>query len=168
MSPSQSGKLKPCIGCGALVPDVEGPRHKYIGASPGCWAVFGEVLAKEYSDVLYASAHQLTVDTYAVQHPGTPSPQSIQSVAVHLVSLFCVLERGFDLGRAAGVKQQLSKEREKFIWLEPPAALGDVTIIDVAKARDAVEHRRIVGRWASAVWQAWSPHHAAVRRWAGI
>ena len=63
-----------CTGCGALVPDTPGPTHRYIGASPQCWALFGEVLAREYSDFRYASVHQLTVDSYAAQHPGTPSP----------------------------------------------------------------------------------------------
>lgn len=148
------------------MPDADGPTHKYIGASAGCWAVFGEVIAKEYSDVLYASAHQLTVDAYAAQHPGTPSPQSIQSVALHLVSLLCVLERGYDPARAAAVKQQLSKQKERFVWLEPPRSLGGLTILDVARAKDSVEHKTVVREWASSVWRAWSPHHEAVRRWA--
>ena len=87
--------LRPCVGCGALVPEIEGPTHRYLGASPGCWAVYGEVLEKEYGDYLrYAPVHRLTVDAYAAQHPGVPSPQSIQSVAVHLIRLHLVLERG--------------------------------------------------------------------------
>ena len=32
--------------------------------------VYGEVLAREYSDPSYVSLHRLTADTYAVQHPG--------------------------------------------------------------------------------------------------
>lgn len=163
---TEAYELKPCVGCGALMPDVDGPTHKYIGASPGCWAIYGEVLAKEYSDVLYYSAHQLTADTYAVQHPGAPSRQSIQSVAVHLVSLFGVLEGGFNYEQAVAIKQKLTKEREKFFWLEPPASLGEITILDVAKAKDAVEHKTVVREWATAVWRAWSPHHATVREWA--
>lgn len=83
--------LRPCVGCGALVPEIEGPTHRYLGAPPGCWAVYGEVLEKEYGDCSrYALNHRLTVD--AAQHPGVPSPQSIQSVAVHLIRLY--LERG--------------------------------------------------------------------------
>ena len=39
------------------------------------------------------AAHQLTVDAYAIQHPGKPSAQSIQSVCVHLISLYASLER---------------------------------------------------------------------------
>ena len=74
----------PCIGCGALVPQQDGPTHRYMESSPGCWAIYCEVLAQEYSDIAFATAHRLTVDAYAVQHPGTPSPQSIQSIGVHL------------------------------------------------------------------------------------
>ena len=84
-----------CPDCGALTPDVDGPTHPYVGASVGCWAMYGEVLAKEYGEYRYPSVHRLTVDAYSVQHPGTPSRRSIQSVAVHLVSLYLVLERGF-------------------------------------------------------------------------
>lgn len=83
----------PCRGCGALVPDTEGPTHRYLGASPGCWAVYGEILEKEYSDYRYWRAHRFTVDAYAVQHPGESSPPAIQSVAVHLISLYLMLEK---------------------------------------------------------------------------
>jgi hypothetical protein len=70
-----------------LVPDVEGPVHRYLESSPGCWRLYGEVLAREYSDLAFWAAHRLTVDSYAVQHPGRSSPQTIQSVCVHLLSL---------------------------------------------------------------------------------
>ena len=75
---------RPCAGCGALVPVTDGPTHPYIGASPGCWAIYGEVLAREYGEYAYPPVHRLTVDAYAAQHPGVPSRRSIQSVAIHL------------------------------------------------------------------------------------
>jgi len=53
-----------CLGCGAQVPDIDGPVHAYMASAPGCWQTYGEVLAAEYSDVTYWPAHQLTVDTY--------------------------------------------------------------------------------------------------------
>ncbi len=81
-----------CVGCGALFEDREGPTHRYMESSPGCWALYGEVVAREYLDFLaYGALHRLTVDTYAAQHPGLLSPQSIQSVALHLMSLSLVL-----------------------------------------------------------------------------
>jgi len=163
----QDTKLIPCIGCGALVPDVDGPTHKYIGASPGCWAIFGEVLAKEYTDFArYAPIHRLSVDVYAVQHPGTPSRQSIQSVAVHLVGLYAALECGLDFAQATDAIRRALKWREEFVWLDPPAPMNWLTILDAAKARDLAEHESVVRRWAESVWEAWSPHHATVHRWA--
>ncbi|MBA3441961.1 MAG: hypothetical protein H0T92_19040 [Pyrinomonadaceae bacterium] len=67
-----NNELKPCIGSSALVPDNDSPTRKYIDASPGCWAVFGQVLAKEFSDITYFPVHNLT----------TPKPLSIR--AYHL------------------------------------------------------------------------------------
>ena len=43
----------------------------YFNASPECWSVFTEVLGSEFSSaLLFGQVHQLTVDTYAVQHAG--------------------------------------------------------------------------------------------------
>jgi hypothetical protein len=50
--------------------------HPYIGSASGCWLLYSEVLAREYGDLRYAPAHQLTVDVYAVQHPGVPERRS--------------------------------------------------------------------------------------------
>jgi hypothetical protein len=161
-------ELKPCFGCGALFPAVDGPIHPYLGASAGCWAVYGEVLAREYGEYRYPAVHRLTVDTYSVQHLGIPSRRSIQSVAVHLVSLWLILECRFSSEKAtAGIRAALG-HRHEFVWLAPPSRLGDLTILDVCNATDFVKHKAVVKRWAESVWQAWSPHHETVRRWAGF
>jgi len=155
-----------CIGCGARVAEGDGPAHKYIGASPGCWALYGEVLAREYTDPRYGTAHQLTVDAYAAQHPGTPSPQSIQSVTVHLVGLYVVCELGRSPQQARKTIQRAVQHKKDFIWLEPPRPLGSMTIVDIHKAKDHSEHNALVRDWAVSVWKAWEPHHAMIRRWA--
>ena len=78
---------EPCPGCGArYLPQVLDETHPYIGASPACWATFGEVLAREFGDTTFGRVHRQTVDIYAVQHPGTDDRRQRQSVAVHLVS----------------------------------------------------------------------------------
>ena len=161
-----SPELRPCPGCGALVPDIDGPTHRYLGASPGCWAVYGEVLEKEYGDYRYWPVHRLTVDAYAVQHPGKPSPQTIQSVAVHLISLYLVLEEARSLDEAMEAMQQATTRKQHFAWLEPPASLGEVTVVYVRDAKNPAEHTERVREWASSTWEAWSPHHEVVRRWA--
>jgi len=98
MASTRKGSTRP--GCGGIFPDTDGPTHLYLGSSPGCWAVYSDVLAKEYGEYRYPEVHRLTVDAYAVQHPGTPSRRSIQSVAVHLISLYLMFERGLDAQKA--------------------------------------------------------------------
>ena len=72
----------------AQVPDFDGPTLRYLdAASPGCWAIFGEILVNEYGAYNHPDAHRLSVDTYAVQHPGRAMSQTIQSVTAHLNSL---------------------------------------------------------------------------------
>lgn len=159
-------KIKACYGCHARVPDIDGPIHPYIGASPGCWAIYVEVLAKEYGEYRHPCVHRLTVDTYAAQHPGVPSRQAIQSVAVHLISLFLLIERCFDFDHMTEAINRALKQRDNFVWLEPPAALGDITILDVQKAKNLKAHTRRVKKWAEAVWEAWAPHRATIQRWA--
>jgi hypothetical protein len=161
-------ELQRCPGRGALLPETDGPTHPYLGASAACWAVYGEVLAKEYGEYRYPSCHRLTVDTYSVQHPGTPSRRSIQSVAVHLISLHLVLERGYSAEEATeGIRRALG-QRQDIAWLEPPSPLGHLTILDVRKALDYAEHEATVKRWAKSAWQAWSPHHETIRGLAAL
>ncbi|MEM1263070.1 MAG: DUF5946 family protein [Pseudomonadota bacterium] len=154
-----------CPGCGVVLPRVDGPVHKYMESTPSCWAAFGEVLTREYSDATYMSVHRLTVDAYAVQHPGKPSPQSIQSVAVHLISLHSVLEQGLSTNAAMSLMQRCA-DAMSFTWLEPPASFGGLTVVDVLKADTATEHHAAVKRWAESTWQAWSPHHEQIALWA--
>ncbi len=163
---NESTKLAPCTGCGASFPEVKGPTHRYMESSPGCWAAYGEVLAREYSNPAYFEVHRLTVDAYAAQHPGRPSPQSIKSVGYHLIRLCLLLERGLDMRRANDAMLAITKLKDRFVWLAPPPSLGAVTARDVWEAESAAEHKRLVRAWARSVWEAWSPHHDVVHRWA--
>jgi hypothetical protein len=86
-----------CLSCKVLVPAIEGPTHEYILSVPGCWQLYGEILAKEYMPENYdADLHRITVDAYAAQHPGIPNRRAIQSVNVHLISLFAIFELGLE------------------------------------------------------------------------
>lgn len=158
-----------CPGCGALIPPITGPAHRYMGASPGCWARFGAVLAREYSDPAYAGVHRLTVDAYAAQHPGKPSPRSIQSVAVHLLGLYWALEKRLPLAEVTqriGRAVREGKRSARFHWLDPPFPLGDITVLEVVEAQSPQAHAERVKKWANAVWRAWVPHHDQIRKWA--
>ena len=147
------------------MPEIEGPTHRYMESSPGCWLVYGEVLAREYSDPAYAQNYRLSVDAYAVQHPGHSSQQSIQSVAVHLIRLCLLLERGLDMGRANEAILKATESKKKFVWLTPPIARGEITVADVHRAKNAEEHLRLVRQWAESSWKAWRAHHGQIRLW---
>src|SRR5579871_2903462 len=88
--------LTTCPGCEVELPAISGPVHPYMPSSPACWAAYGELLAAQYSDPARARFHQVVVDTYAVQHPDGDDPRAVQSVAVHLMTLYLFLECGVD------------------------------------------------------------------------
>jgi hypothetical protein len=135
-------------------------------STPGCWAAFGRVLAREYEDRRYFAVHRLTVDSYAVQHPGTQSRQSIQSVGVHLVRLCLFHERNLAPEAANDAMLAAATHKASFHWLEPPLDLGPITIANVDAAPGVEEHMSTVRLWAAQMWDVWSPHHATVRSWA--
>jgi hypothetical protein len=147
---------------------MRGPTHEYIGAPAGCWKIYGKILAKEYGDPLYFGVHQYTVDAYAVQHPGKPSRKSIQSVAVHLISLYLMLERGYNSNQVIQARKSAAKSSHKFTWLEPPANEYPITVIDVIEANDVREHSELVKSWAECTWNEWKKYHNTIKDWADI
>ena len=150
--------LIPYTGCGALVPNEDGSTHRYIGASPGCWAIHGEVLARGYSVPGFDDGRLMILNSYCVQHPGTPSPQSIQSVCVHLIGLYVVLERNFDGKRALEAVRAAADGSRAFHWLEPPTHHYEVTILDVHCAGDPAAHTAAMAALAEITWVAWATH----------
>ncbi len=147
-----------------MLPPFAGPSHPYIGASSACWALFGEVLAREFNDAKHMSVHGTTVDTYAVQHPGIPERRSTQSVSMHLVRMCLVLEFDVPPDSATKLMPQVKRHIQKLRWLEPPIPNGEITVMDILQA-DPAEHNPAVLGWARDVWNAWSEHHALVRTW---
>jgi hypothetical protein len=137
-------------------------------SSPACWAAYGEVLAREYSDPALADVHLLSVDAYAVQHPGRPSRQSIHSVGLHLVRLLLQLEHGLAAAGARAAMVKLEGHKHVFSWLEPPAVPGALTVAAVAPRAEPEAHRRAVRAWARSGLDAWSMHRPTFERWAAI
>lgn len=156
----------PCPGCGAPFDPISGPVHEYMESSPGCWRAFGEVLAREYGDPDLFAVHRLTVDAYAVQHPGGHSRQAVQSVGVHLVRLCLFLEQGLGPKEANAAMLRVGRTKASMGKLPHPACLGAVTVADVLAAGSKEEHARVVRLWAQAAWQAWPASHEQVRQWA--
>ncbi len=157
-----------CIGCGAQVPDIAGMVHTYLDTSPGCWVTYGDVMARQYRDPVYRQAYRVTVDAYAVQHPGSPSTQTINAIAAHLIRLYLMLERGFPPVQASMVPTWAMESRVRYFWLEPPTSRGDITVMDVYAARNSDEHTKAVWKWGGSAWDAWEVHHDIVRRWAAL
>ena len=155
-----------CPGCGALVPKIDGPVHPYLEAAPGCWALYGEVLAREYGGYGYPAIHHLTVATYAAQHPGGSSRMAARSLAAHLAGLHLMLDRGYDFAQAADVISTLLCAKSLPAELVPPPSPGPITIRDVSVAADLGSHVDLVNRWAESTWAAWSARHATIHRWA--
>lgn len=155
-----------CYGCGARVPDEDGPDHRYIGASPGCWAVYGEVLARASADPAWGDDQLLILNSYCAQHPGTPGPQATQSVCVHLIGLHVALEWGYDSSRVLAALRRAADGSHRFRRLQPPAGRYDVTILDVLAAADPAAHRAVAWAMARTTWAAWVDHQAQVAAWA--
>jgi len=156
-------ELEVCPGCGQAYPPSDGPVHAYIGASAGCWARYGELLALEYSSSELMRSHRFTVDAYTAQHPGVAGRRSAQSVHVHLVALHLVLERELDEGAVRKAMAGLADGRE-FGWLEPPELRTRTGVEAAIAAAGTDRYGETVRAWALEVWQAWSPHHPAIRR----
>ncbi len=152
-----------CFSCKGIYPDIDGPTHRYMESSPGCWQMYSEILSREYSDQSYWKSHRLTVDSYAVQHPGTESNQSIQSVAVHLMSLYFIIEEG--KSHEAARKLMGKATKLKFQWLEPPKCLGEISAKNVWLTENANQHNKTVELWANSAWNAWKKYHTIIREW---
>jgi hypothetical protein len=155
-----------CPGCGLTAPAVEGAADPYGGASAACWTVFGEVTLRDYGEFAYPSVHRLIVDAYMSQHPGFATPAGRRSVAVHLVGLCLVLERGVT-GRAVGESLgRVFPDKRDIPPLGPVPWLGELTVASVRGAPDLPAHAQLARAWAESVWKAWTPFHPEIRSWA--
>lgn len=144
-----------CFACGGSFVAVEGPTHKYMLSSSGCWKAYGEVLAREYeSPMLFDAVHRLTVDAYALQHPGDASDRRArQSVWVHYAALYLSLRKQEDRWRIPSVMQKLT--RRTYPALPPTPAQFDVTLEDVL-TQGETNHVSAVKAWADCTFEAWA------------
>jgi hypothetical protein len=149
-----------CVGCGAEFPKMDGPIHRYMTSAPGCWERYGELLGVLAVDPTLTLARQMCVDAYAAQHPGTPNPQAIQSVAVHLLNFHDYLVRG----RPAGIPK-FAGRKGAFHWLTPPSFASSLTVLDMPVAGSRDELTAAARAWAESVWNAWSAEHAQIAAW---
>lgn len=154
--------LQACPGCGVELEASAGIANtSNYNASDGCWATYTRVLGREYADApLFGRAHQLTVDTYAAQHPG--GAHRDKSVVIHLAGLHLALESHWPLPHIPRALQRLAQSGKPWPHWDPPAQRGTLTVLDVARAGSAAEHAACVRAWAEQVWRAWSERHEAI------
>jgi hypothetical protein len=167
--------MRRCVGCGALVPNVEGSVHPYMESSPGCWQWYGELTAA--GNYLAGAADLVrlhSIDCFAAQHPGgaVSERRQRQSVAVHLTALCLIREFGIPASRLPRLRQHMSAtvlprlDLDDWPYLAPPASLGSITIADLHRAVAGDGLARAVDAWSAEVWQAWRTHHGTVGRFA--
>jgi hypothetical protein len=174
--------LEPCPGCGALFPPADGPTHRYIGASAGCWALFAPRSAGEAPDPALLAASRvpavapppfapapalagLVADAYAAQHHGDASPQAVQSVAVHLLVLHGVARRGVEPGRAQWIRLRALRTRGVFAKLAPPPRGSALTVRHLYPG-GGVAAPAAPADYAASVLAAWEGAHAeTLRAW---
>jgi len=176
--------LLPCPGCGALFPNFEGPTHRYVGASAGCWAMFSWTVATGGPDATGMVAQSrisegpmrvpplsdappllecVFGDAYGVQHHGEESPQAIQSVALHLLNLYGIIsgkttQPRWPIGRAI-------RTRGVFHKLTPPA-LGSALTIRHLFPGGGVVTPVTRSQYVVSVYEAWMAlHRSTVEQW---
>jgi hypothetical protein len=132
-------------------------------SSPGCWERFGQVLAEQYRPERM-SFHQLSVDAYAASHHGDGSPQAIQSVAIHLMTLCLFIERGTDPVHGPKL-HRLMVDRPDFAELEVPNFSGRINVADLTLGATDSQAEEEAWKWARDVWDAHTANHEIVRSW---
>jgi hypothetical protein len=156
-----------CRGCGLVMPIFAGPTHAYMGASPACWRLYGQASTLSWGHHDGLPLLRLVMNAYGAQHPGTEQVRAVKSVAVHLMGLCTILERG------AQAEPHLMHVRERkparrtldLHWLDPPRPNGTLTVRGPLDAVGRDDHAVAVEAWARDVWAAWEPHHETVRGW---
>jgi hypothetical protein len=129
-------------------------------SAPGCWERYGELLGVLAIRPTLIKTRIFCVDAYAAQHPGSPNPQAIQSVAVHLVNMYGYLVRGM-----APAPPRVVGEKGTFPWLTPPSFASARTVLVVPADGSDAEITAAARQWVESVWAAWSAQHAQVAGW---
>jgi len=153
-----------CPGCGLRMPARKTSNTgNYYNTSDECWDLYTEVLGNEYSNAYLAGqVHQITVDTYAVQHAGGRHPD--KSLDIHLYGLYLAMEKGIRSPYIPPLLQRLATEIKVWPHYEPPTKKVALTVFDVAFCDEPGDYIRVVREWGKAVWDTWSDHHAEVER----
>jgi hypothetical protein len=158
-------ELEKCPGCGGAFEAEAGPVHPYMDSSPACWAAYGRILAAEYSDPRLMRIHRLSVDSFAVQHPGDGSRRAIQSVGLHLARLYVELEHDASPEESNAFMLRAAARKAELPLLPAPPAF-ETTTADVAPLAGTAQHEAAVRMWARSAWLSYAHAHDLIRSWA--
>jgi len=171
--------LSPCPGCGALFPPYDGPKHRYVGASAGCWALFTwDVMSTgrdttglvTQSRIPESSIHIPVLndtplldavfgDAYGVQHHGDDSPQAIQSVALHLLNIHGIIS-GKTTRPRWPIKRAI-RTRGVFRKLKPPVPGSALTIRHLFPG-GGVDSPVTRSQYVTSVYETWMALHRSI------
>ena len=144
-----------CVGCGGLFENKDGVIHDYMLSSAACWEQYGQILAREYQDpILFASSHRLTVDAYALQHPGLKNERrAYQSVRIHFISLHLIFAYGRSHLEATNALKILSSK--SFNPLPFYSSDFGITAKNVVES-ELGDHALEIEKWARCAYESWN------------
>ncbi len=151
-----------CPACGYTAPDNHGPTHAYMSPNGPCWEMYGEVLAREFSDQEYYKSHRLLTDAYCAHHSIADERRASQSLNIHLAGLMLRFEYGESTESIVAFLKSAAGPRE-FPYLDQPEGAQSITIEAIHAAANADEHAVEVEKYARKVFAAWSDHHGTIR-----
>ena len=163
--PIEPAPVSSCPGCAVSLPASDWPVDPGRNVSPACWERYTAVVAHEAEHLpALGRLHQLTVDTYAAQHPGPQVPAI--AVPFALIGLLLALDESWSGPAVRAAHGFLAGHHADWPTFEPPDSRGAVTAADVAGARGPDQHVALVERWAAVTWDAWRDEHHRIRAWA--
>ena len=155
-----------CPDCGLELPVSSGAQHPYIGASAACWNLYSYLLAGE-PPVAATAYGKLLNDAYCVQHHGLPEKAAaVQSVAIHLTTLYAVLKQGQRDTYWIRTRMLRGERRNRFTWLEPPKTNKVMTIQHIIEGQSSQERAERLDAYVTAVANNWlAVHEKTVVDW---
>jgi hypothetical protein len=161
-----------CPDCRVVLPKFDGPVHRYLGASASCWAMYSALNSGSEPPLAPNPFNALLVDAYAAQHPGAPSNQAIQSVAVHVLTLYGILVRGVSIERAIWLRTRPLRDgsrhkHTRFTWLTPPSFEASLKIADIVAEPTPQLRAARATDYVHSVWSIWwtTDHADTIAQW---
>ncbi|MEZ4733769.1 MAG: DUF5946 family protein [Caldilineaceae bacterium] len=99
------------------------------------------------------------------------SPQAIQSVAVHLLTLYGILVQGMAPDQALWLRLRPLRDgkqpkHSRFVWLTPPSVCRQFNCGGHCRSANAGERAALVQPYVEEVWTRWAQEHqATIAQW---